>query len=174
MHSSVDHKFVIVSVQRPRTGWHFIKIDEAPGCYRPEAESQVIPHCRRDAEAGVSGRESLVPENVLPIVCAAGSAIGPLREAGSARSALNLDPAILADALALLPVSFPEPWDDHRRLRLGCALRHVIVRELAIEGIQPGCKLSRNVVVTKCGERRIHTAKIAFPIGIPGTPSPGF
>ena len=103
------------------------------------AEAEIIAHSRRDIEAGSVIQIRLwafILENILEMVGPERPAVFPLCIAHAAALA-DGDPVILANRMARLGISGPEPRNDQRRFRLELAVRHVVIGQSAVERILP-------------------------------------
>src|SRR5690349_21948098 len=148
-----DHEMIVVAIGTSWTGRNIPNLDKLPVGHIGRAEAKVIAHSRRDVEAGAMiqiGLRSFILENILEMVSPERPAVFPLRIAHTVALA-NCEPTILANRMAGLGVSGPEPWDDQRRFWLKLAVRHVVIGQRAVEWILPRHKRRRYVTPARPG-----------------------
>src|SRR5262245_53270583 len=120
---------IVIAIIPPWTGWNIPHFDKLPVGHVSRAEAEIIAHGRRDIETGSViqiGLRSFILENILEMVGPERAAVLPLRIAHPVALA-DCEPAILADRMARLRVSGPEPWNDQGRFRLKLAVRNVVI-----------------------------------------------
>src|SRR5215211_5227529 len=102
------------------------------------------------------------------MICAKRAAILPLRIANAVALA-NRYPAITADRLSRSGVGLLKPGDYQRRFRFELPMRHIVIRECAIERILSRNEGYWNVIAARTRLRAVRTAVIRCPIKIPRT-----
>ena len=133
-------KWLLSPIVSPRSGRHVSHFDELPIGHVRRLEPEIIPHGRRNIEAGTLVQVRLRPlilKDVLEMIGAERATIFPLRISDAIAFA-DRQPATAADRLTLRGVGLLEPRNDEGRLRLEPAPRHVVIRERDVKGILRG------------------------------------
>ena len=166
-----DNEMIVIAVASPRTRRHIADFYELPVGHVSRRQPQIIANRGGHIQAGPMVKirlRTLVPEDVLKMVCAKRAAILPLRVADAIALA-NSDPAITAYGLSLARVRLLEPRDHERRFRLELPMRHIVIRECEVEWILPRDKGYWDVIPACARLRVVRPTVIRRPIIIPAT-----
>src|SRR5262249_30960290 len=111
----------------------------------------------------------LIAENVLKMVRAERPTIFPLRVT-NAIAFPNGEPAVATNRLSRPIISLLKPRDHERRFRLELAMRHIVIRQCAVEWILLRHKRNGDIIAPCARVGVIVSTVIPLPIIVPGTP----